>query len=83
MRHLFHTHVSLGPGHPAPAGPELPPIPPVRRELHGVVYRGVRLLKPWWRHRLSLAAQLAALIIVVSVVGGLIAGHYLLRYIQQ
>ncbi len=90
MRNQVLVHVSLGPGQSA--GPEddqptgdlvLPPIPPARRELYGSVHRGVRTFRPWWRRRLVVAAQLAALIVFVSVVGGLIAGHFMLRYIQQ
>ncbi len=65
------------------SGPaELPPIPPIRRQQFGGVYHGVRLLKPWWRRRLTWAVVLAVLIVVVSVVGGLTAGHLMLRSIQ-
>ncbi len=94
-KHRFHSHTlhPLQVGGPGwddlldklgivrPAGP--PPIPPIRREQFGGVYSGVRMLKPWWRRRLLWAAALTAAIVVVSVVGGLIAGHFLLGYIEQ
>jgi hypothetical protein len=49
----------------------------------GRVYRGRRLLRPWWRQRLALAALLGGLVVVGSVLLGLGLGWFLLAVVGE
>ncbi len=49
----------------------------------GRVYRGRRLLRPWWRQRVALAGLLGAVVVVGSVLLGIGLGRFVLAVVAE